>query len=61
MTDEKTNFPAMTLLELSIKYNVCRTTFKSWLKPFEAEIGERIGRIYTPKQIKIIIEKLGEP
>lgn len=60
MTDEK-HIQAMTIAELATKYNVCRTTLRNWIKPFEAEIGERVGRIYTPKQIRIIIEKLGEP
>ena len=34
---------------------------KEWLKPHEEAIGIRIGHFYTPKQMKIIFEKIGIP
>lgn len=49
------------LTELAAIYNVTNRTMKNWLKPFEKEIGEKIGRIYTAKQVKVIFEKLGLP
>lgn len=49
------------LKELANLYEVKPRTIKIWLKPFEAAIGEKIGRYYTIRQLEIIIEKLGEP
>lgn len=47
--------------ELARLYNVTTVTLDSWLRPFQSEIGEYRGRLYTPKQIAIIFSKLGEP
>lgn len=49
---------AMTLKELADRWNVSVSTVKKWLRPFEKEIGPRIGNIYSPHQVKIILEKL---
>jgi hypothetical protein len=50
-----------TALELSKLYKVCKKTFMRWIKPFEAEIGERNGRYYTIAQVELIIERIGLP
>lgn len=50
-----------SLTELANIYSVTNRTIKNWMKPFEKEIGEKIGRIYTAKQVKVIFEKLGLP
>lgn len=42
-------------------YDVTPKTFRSWIKPFNKEIGKRMGRLYTPKQVEIIFESLGLP
>ena len=52
---------AYTLKQIASLYCVSKQTFKLWLKPFEKEIGKRIGHFYSVKQIKIILEKLGTP
>lgn len=52
---------AYTLKEIAGLYCVSKITFKKWLKPFEKEIGVRIGHFYSVKQIKIILDKLGMP
>ena len=52
---------AYTLKEIASLYCVSKITFKKWLKPFEKDIGARIGHFYSVKQIKIILEKLGTP
>lgn len=52
---------AYTLKEIASLYCVSKLTFKKWLKPFEKEIGERIGHFYSVKQVKIILDKLGTP
>lgn len=50
-----------TILELAKLYGVSDRTMKKWLKPFEPEIGNKIGYFYTIAQVKIIFEKLGTP
>jgi len=50
-----------TLKELGDLYGVHWRTIKTWLKPFEAEVGQRTGRYYLIPQVKIIFEKLGLP
>ncbi len=52
---------AYTLKEIASLYCVSKLTFKKWLKPFEKDIGIRIGHFYSVKQIKIILDKLGTP
>ena len=47
--------------ELMELYQVSWKIIKEWLKPHEEEIGIRIGHFYTPKQMKIIFEKIGIP
>ncbi len=50
-----------TLRELAALYQVGWKTFKSWIKPFTEEIGERRGRFLTIPQVKTIFEKLDYP
>jgi transposase len=52
---------AYSLKQIASLYCVSKQTFKIWLKPFEKEIGKRIGHFYSVKQIKIILDKLGTP
>lgn len=49
------------LTELSRIYSVTVPTMKKWLLPHSEAIGEKIGRLYTAKQVKTIFEKLGLP
>lgn len=48
----------MTLKELADRWGVSYRTARKWLKPFEEDIGPRIGNVYSPHQVKIILEKL---
>ena len=48
-----------TLAELASKYSVCPKTLKKWLLPFKDYIGQPSGYIYTPDQVRKIIQKLG--
>lgn len=52
---------AYSLKELSGLYECSGKSMKTWLAPFKMEIGLRMGRFYTPKQMKIIFERLGVP
>ena len=57
----KIQLKAYSLKELSGLYGCSAKTIKTWLAPLKNEVGPRVGRFYTPKQIKIIFEKLGVP
>jgi len=50
-----------TVLELARLYGVSDRTMKKWIKPFETEIGSKVGYFYTIAQVKLIFEKLGMP
>lgn len=47
--------------QLADAYVVSLKTFTSWIEPFKDNIGEYRGKIYTPKQVKIIYDLLGCP
>ncbi len=49
------------LKELAILYEVDPKTFRRWIQPFKAEIGERIGHYYSIPQVKIIFKRLDIP
>lgn len=50
-----------SLTELSNLYGVSNRTMKNWITPHSPLVGEKIGRLYTALQVKIIFEKLGLP
>ncbi len=52
---------AYTIAELAVLYQVSTKTFRTWLKQYAKEIGERESRYFTVLQVKIIFERLGEP
>jgi hypothetical protein len=47
--------------ELAMLYGITAKTFLKWLKPFQDEIGEKIGWYFNIRQVNIIFEKLGRP
>ncbi len=47
--------------QLAQAYRCSMSTLRKWLKAFEDEIGPRIGHIYTPKQVLVIVQRLGPP
>jgi hypothetical protein len=59
---EKLTSKPRTLKELAIAYSVSKQTFKGWLSIEELkEVKPETGYYYSIKQVKIIIEHLGEP
>jgi len=50
-----------TVKELSGLYGVDWRTIKNWIKPFEHELGEKLGRYYNIVQMEHIFNKLGYP
>jgi hypothetical protein len=59
--DSVPEIKAYYLSQIAKMYLVQRKTMLKWIKPFEHLIGEKIGRIYRPEQVKIIFEKLELP
>jgi hypothetical protein len=47
--------------ELADRYQCSGRILKKWLQQHEAELGPRIGHAYNPRQVRIIVERLGEP
>jgi hypothetical protein len=52
---------AYRMWQLAAAYQVHVSTFRKWIKPHQDKIGKQISRMYTPKQVQIIIDCLGEP
>ena len=48
----------MTLHQLAVRWQVSERTVRRWIRPFEAELGEVHGKLFTPRQVKIILEHL---
>lgn len=48
----------MTLRQLAARWNVSERTVRRWIKPFEDELGPVSGKIFTPRQVKIILDHL---
>ena len=61
MADDKIEARPYAPKELAALYGVHSKTLFKWMKPFEKEIGEKTGRFYTVKQVRIIVDKLGFP
>ena len=59
--EEKIEIKPYSKQELADLYNIGVRSMSTWLYPFKKEIGIRYGRYYTPKQVKVIFEKLGLP
>lgn len=47
--------------ELADLYKIGVRSITTWLEPFKKDVGTRHGRYYSPKQVRIIFEKLGLP
>ena len=58
---ESIDIKPYTITELANIYGVKTRTMRNWIAPHQEIIGQKIGRIYTALQIKIIFEKLGLP
>ena len=61
ITDNTIEIRPYSLTELARIYGVTNRTMKNWLVRHDEAIGEKIGRLYTALQIKIIFAKLGLP
>lgn len=48
----------MTLKQLSARWCVNEKTVKRWIEPFLDELGTVNGKLFTPRQVKIILDHL---
>ena len=48
----------MSLGELAARWNVSVRTVNRWIHPFRHELGHVNGKLFTPKQVKIILDHL---
>ena len=48
----------MSLGELAARWNVSVRTVNRWIQPFRHELGHVNGKLFTPKQVKIILDHL---
>lgn len=56
-----TRIKPYNLKELCELYNINPKTMKKWLEPHADAIGQKTGRLYNTKQVRIIFDKLGLP
>ncbi|MDL2296654.1 DUF4248 domain-containing protein [Bacteroidales bacterium OttesenSCG-928-C03] len=60
---EKLSDNARTIKELSIAYGVSVKTVRKWLScdSLAPVLGEKIGNYFNVRQVKSIVDHLGEP
>ena len=61
ITSNRIEIKPYSLTELSQIYGVTNRTMKNWIVKHGEAVGEKVGRLYTALQVKIIFEKLGLP
>jgi len=57
----KVQLKAYTTKELALIYDVSEKIMRGWITLFEDQLGKKKGRYYTPRQSRIIFDKLGIP
>lgn len=58
---EERKYPTLKPWQLREMYGIGEKGWHAWLKPFKEKIGPLRGKQFTPAQVKIIYECLGEP
>lgn len=58
---EGKKYKAYSKKQLTRLYNISEVTLRSWLRPIENKLGTYRGKAYSPIQIKMIFDFLGEP
>jgi hypothetical protein len=61
--DEDEDFPIRpySQKELAAIYQCSRKSFYTWLRDLGEAVGPRVGRLYNPKQVRVIVASLGPP
>ena len=50
-----------SVAELCRLYAITDKTLHKWLRPFQEDIGPRLGHLYNVRLVEIIFERLGAP
>ncbi len=61
ITNNTIEIKPYSITELANIYGVTNRTIKNWIKKHDGAVGDKVGRLYTTLQVKIIFEKLGLP
>lgn len=56
--NNETDLKPMTISELADRWGVSVRTARKWIHPFRRELGEVRGRIFTIRQVRIILGHL---
>lgn len=48
----------MTITQLAARWQVNEKTVRKWIRPFRKDLGEVHGNLFTPRQVKIILDHL---
>ena len=56
---KKVFYGALNTKEIAEMMGISVFTASKWIKVIKNELGNRIGYSYSPKQIRIIVEKYG--
>lgn len=54
-------YPSLSKEEIAAMYNISVWVLNRWVKPFEDELGNYLGKCYCPKQVEIIFNYKGIP
>jgi hypothetical protein len=52
---------AYTLKQIAGLYGVSVQTLRGWIEKINDKVGERVGYIYTPAQVRIMFEHFDPP
>ncbi|MEO5980004.1 MAG: hypothetical protein ABIS36_23255 [Chryseolinea sp.] len=52
---------AYNLSQLAVLYKVSRPTMRKWIQPISKKLGVISTRLYTTRQVRIILKHLGYP
>ena len=55
---ESLTYQPMGYADLAARWNVSTRTVRRWIRPLMDQLGPIHGRLFTPHQVKIIIEHL---
>ena len=61
MKNRQNQAKPLTKSAIARAYGVDIRTFNKWLKPILRKVGKPNGRLFTPYQVKFILNALGVP
>ena len=61
LTTSSIQLRAYSKTEIAKLYKISMKGLTRWLAPLKEELGPRVGRFYSPKQVEIIFREYGIP